>query len=173
MEYQGIYLIGFMGSGKTTVGKKLAKILDYPFIDLDLAVEQKTKKSIQNIFLKEGEEYFRKWEQQLLFETMNQKAVIATGGGIVLNSKNRSFLTNQKNVFFLEKSVSNLLQHLQTDKMNIRPLIATKTSEEIIEIYQQRIPFYYQVQPNIVVIDNETPDFIANKIKQMIENEGS
>jgi len=80
-----IYIIGMMGSGKSTIGKRLAENIEYPFIDLDSYIKKEGNKTIENIFQNYGEEYFRELETKSLKAIMNDGAVISCGGGIVLS----------------------------------------------------------------------------------------
>lgn len=167
-----IYLIGFMGAGKTTVGRALATQLHYCFLDLDESIEKVAGKSIPTIFLEDGEQRFRKLESQILMETSKQKAVVATGGGIVLNESNRLFLQSQANVFFLNKQMDAIFRHLQEDRTNIRPLILEKTYEEIWQLHQLRQPLYQSVAGEIIDIVDETPDEISWQIYQKLIEKG-
>lgn len=133
-----ILLIGFMGSGKSTVGKELAKALDCHFIDMDDEIEQKKEnRSICDIFNAEGEGHFRKLEtdylQSLLKKTNN--AIISTGGGIVLKEGNRKLLKAIGKVVFLHADVEHIVKNVKDD--TTRPLLQSddyiKTITEMLE----------------------------------------
>lgn len=158
---ESIYLIGFMGAGKTTVGKLLAKKLNYEFVDLDQKIEDQAEKSIPEIFSEEGEDTFRRMETQVLLQSQNRQWVIATGGGVVLREENRIFLKNQKNVFFLDKKMDDLLRHLQEDQQTIRPLIVEKNQLEIAELYEFRRPLYEESATEIISICGDSPNEIS------------
>lgn len=172
---ESIYLIGFMGAGKTTVGKLLAKKLNYEFVDLDQKIEDQVEKSIPEIFSEEGEDTFRRMETQVLLRSQNRQWVIATGGGIVLREENRIFLKNQKNVFFLDKKMDDLLRHLQEDQQTIRPLIVEKNQLEIAELYEFRRPLYEESATDIISIcgdsPNEISEYLYSKLTRKEEGE--
>lgn len=172
---ESIYLIGFMGAGKTTVGKLLAKKLNYEFVDLDQKIEDQSEKSIPEIFSEEGEDTFRRMETQVLLRSQNRQWVIATGGGIVLREENRIFLKNQKNVFFLDKKMDDLLRHLQEDQQTIRPLIVEKNQLEIAELYEFRRPLYEESATEIISIcgdsPNEISEYLYSKLTRKEEGE--
>lgn len=172
---ESIYLIGFMGAGKTTVGKLLAKKLNYEFVDLDQKIEDQAEKSIPEIFSEEGEDTFRRMETQVLLQSQNRQWVIATGGGVVLQEENRIFLKNQKNVFFLDKKMDDLLRHLQEDQQTIRPLIVEKNQLEIAELYEFRRPLYEESATEIISIcgdsPNEISEYLYSKLTRKEEGE--
>lgn len=164
-----------MGAGKTTVGKLLAKKLNYEFVDLDQKIEDQSEKSIPEIFSEEGEDTFRRMETQVLLRSQNRQWVIATGGGIVLREENRIFLKNQKNVFFLDKKMDDLLRHLQEDQQTIRPLIVEKNQLEIAELYEFRRPLYEESATEIISIcgdsPNEISEYLYSKLTRKEEGE--
>ncbi len=145
---QTIFLTGFMGSGKTSVGKKLANKLEKQFYDLDRFIEEKEGKSISEIFREIGESGFRELESKYLRELANQQnAVIALGGGTPCFSNNMEFIKSNGISIYLKLDESILVGRLRTNKTK-RPLIANKTDEEISafvrETLEQREPFYDQ-----------------------------
>jgi len=142
---QSIFLVGPMGVGKTTIGRQLAELLDYEFVDSDKAIEERTGASIPWIFDVEGEEGFRKREQAILDElTSRPSIVLATGGGAVINEQNRSFLKNRGFVVYLRAGINELLQRTQHDKH--RPLLQTDNPrQKLQELIEQREPWYTEV----------------------------
>ncbi len=86
-----VFLIGFMGSGKTFLGKQLSEKLQFPFFDIDLEIEKKSNMNVNDIFQHKGEKYFREVETGIL-QNWNKNGIIATGGGIVISKINRDFL---------------------------------------------------------------------------------
>ena len=116
-----ISLIGFMAAGKTTIGKRLAKRLDYQFIDLDQYIEAKTKMFVKDIFNKKGEKYFRKLESKYLNDILSNSdnLVISPGGGIVLNEKNIELLRKNTVPFLLTASADTIIDRI--DKIEERP----------------------------------------------------
>lgn len=168
-----IYLIGFMGAGKTTVGRYLANQLGVYFVDLDQTIEAQADQSIAEIFAEKGEPFFRELEAQTLCQ-IQEKApvVVATGGGIVLNEKNRAFLKKQKYVFFLDKNQSVLLQHLAEDQQAIRPLILEKKPSDILSLYQSRRPLYLDCATVVIKVDQESPAEIGNQLHRYLLRKG-
>ncbi len=135
---QSIYLIGFMGVGKTTVGKHLASILGVPFVDCDTYIESKYNMSISEIFERHGEGYFRTVEYEVLVELgRNSPSIIATGGGIVTCPQSYDFLKQHKCVY-LKDCVDTLYDRVKDDTN--RPLADAKESFE--QRYNMRIPLY-------------------------------
>ena len=143
-----IILVGFMGVGKTVIGKKLAKKLKIRWVDIDEEIEKREQKSIENIFEVYGEGYFRILENNLLKELVNQdNIVISTGGGILKKEENYSILKNEENVVFLDANVDTIIKNLSSnkDEINRRPLLETsinlyKTIENLLyERYEKYI----------------------------------
>ncbi|MBN8190925.1 shikimate kinase [Bacillus sp. NTK074B] len=135
-----IFFVGFMGVGKTTVGKRLGEVLNLPVIDLDQYIENKEKKPIKDIFLKHGETYFRELETKVLLELKSEKAIITTGGGIVDRKENRAFLQNCGSVFHLTCPFEALWERLEGDLD--RPLVQNNSKTSLMELYERRLPLY-------------------------------
>ena len=138
-----IALIGFMGTGKTVVGKMLAEKLGKAFVELDEAIVKKAGKSIADIFRDDGEIHFRELEIEVVKEAASLKnTVIACGGGIVLNMINIMRLRQECVIVCLTASLSDVLQRTSVDK-NSRPLLAVVDREKTInELLDLRRPFY-------------------------------
>ena len=139
---RNIFLIGPMGSGKTTIGKHLARMFGLDFYDCDHELERLTGASVNLIFDVEGESGFRLREHHLLKQLAAKNGVlIATGGGIICNEKNRQLLSSQGLVVYLETSVENQLKRLEKDKS--RPLLqAEDRMKRLLELAQVRNPLY-------------------------------
>jgi shikimate kinase len=139
---QNIFLIGMMGSGKTTIGKALALKMNYPFFDSDSEIEAKCGTSISTIFTLEGEVGFRKRERDIInFLTQKKNVVLATGGGAILYEDNRKALQNNGIVVYLTADLESLWQRTSQDKT--RPLLDNKNPKEVLKnIYEQRDPIY-------------------------------
>lgn len=136
-----IILTGFMGSGKTTFGKKLAQRSGFTFLDMDAKIEAQAGMPIVDIFSTHGEPYFRALEHTFLQSLSQQEnLVLSTGGGIVLNPDNMAILKQCGTVVFLSPPTEVLLQRLSGD--TTRPVIAGKTPDEILDLYRTRLPFY-------------------------------
>ena len=138
-----IALIGFMGVGKTAVGKALAEKLGRKFVELDLLIEQRVGKSIPEIFQQEGEIAFRELEMRVTEEVASKKkAIIACGGGIVLNKINIDRLRQQSRMVYLTASPEVILRRV-SGKSGERPLLKTAGRElNIRELLAFRKPFY-------------------------------
>jgi 3-dehydroquinate synthase len=140
-----IFLVGLMGSGKTTVGRALAKKLNKRFIDSDHEIEARTGASIPLIFEIEGEESFRQREAEVIRDlTAQQDIVLATGGGAILNADSRACLKSRGIVVYLHASINSILQRTSHDKN--RPLLQTADPRaRIEELSRQREPYYQEV----------------------------
>ncbi|MFO7977326.1 MAG: shikimate kinase [Bacteroidales bacterium] len=162
-----IYLIGFMGSGKSTLGKRLARRLDYGFQDLDHEVEKNQGMSVGEIFSKHGEAYFRKLEQKQLHETaLHDNMVIATGGGTPCFFDNMDFIIRSGMSVYLRMSHLSLAHRLE-NAFTRRPLLDDLQGEPlqqyIAQKLQEREPYYLQAH---CIIKGETvkPDHIISLV---------
>ena len=164
-----IFFIGPMGSGKSTIGKVLSERLEYDFYDTDKLVEKVVGKKIKEIFEQNGEQYFRLKESEELDKTRKLKnAVIATGGGIIENEKNRLFLKEEKKVIFLDSSIER--QYDRTKESQKRPLLNNGDSMKILKIlYQKRLSFYQEVSKLKISMDNLTEGKIFEKILDFLD----
>lgn len=134
-----IYLIGYMGSGKSTVGKELAQTLNLQFIDLDSYIEERNFKTIPEIFASEGEDGFRKAEQKALHEVSEfENIVIATGGGAPCFFDNMDHIKKTGTSLYLEGSPRILAERLMNSKTE-RPLIKGKTEKELIAFIDETL----------------------------------
>ncbi|SHJ00337.1 shikimate kinase [Algibacter luteus] len=166
-----IVLIGYMASGKTSVGKKLAKKLNYKFIDLDDYIVEKENMSVTEVFKEKGEIYFRKQESIYLNKLLKSKKnrVLSVGGGTPCYSGNMDVILNSKNVksIYLKASLNTLVEKLMRKKAT-RPLIAhieteTEMTEFIGKHLFERVQFYNQAEIQ-VSIDNKSKDDIVEDI---------
>ena len=170
MNKENVVLIGFMGCGKSTVGKKLANALGFEFLDTDDLIEQQTGKKISQIFAEEGEEVFRQMETDLLkqLKAEAKKKVIATGGGMPMREENRKLLKEVGTVVFLEAKIETILERLQND--TTRPLAAGEDREKRLRpLYETRYPFYKNAAE--VCIDTEGKSFygMIQEVEQYIK----
>ena len=140
-----LFLIGPMGAGKTSIGRRLAARLELPFIDLDLAFEERAGVSIALTFEIEGEAGFRKRESALLAELVRQRGIIlSTGGGAVLDEGNRKLLRENGFVVWLDANVQTQLERLHADRK--RPLLAAVDRDERLRVLaEQRNPLYAEI----------------------------
>lgn len=152
-----IFLIGFMGAGKTTIGKQLAKALDYDFFDLDHYIESRFQKTIAQIFEEQGEEKFRQIEQTMLKEVGSfEKVVISTGGGTPCFFDNIEYMNNAGLVIYLQSSPEALAARLMACK-NKRPLIEGKNEEELLEFIEKTLDKrnqFYQKAKHVVDMEH-------------------
>jgi len=157
-----IYLIGFMGAGKTTVGRELAARVESPFFDLDELVESAEKMSIKDIFGQHGEPYFRKRERDILRSTHYlEDAVIATGGGTFTFEDNIQFIQSEGLSVFLSAPYA-LLRSRIGDKAAERPMFRDDVAAH--ELYNTRLRFYKMCDVTIEIREEETPKAIAERI---------
>ena len=159
-------LIGFMGVGKTSVGKRLAKKLNFDFIDTDYEIELVEKKSISKIFEQDGEKYFRKLENNLLKDLVkNDNIVISTGGGIITTKENFDILKHEKNVIFLDGSIKTIINNLHND-ISQRPLLkgSENLSKKIEELLSIRYEKYRQVSDILIDINDKKIEEVISQI---------
>lgn len=153
-----LYLIGMPGCGKSTLGKSLAKKLNYTFIDMDEYIERKACMYIDEIFEAYGEDYFRALEQNVLKEFLvMDNVIIATGGGIIKNKKNKSFLDGK--CIYLEVDVKDIKERLESSGI-IRPLLKTKSVEELYEERKDLYDFFADIKVNNKTIDEAIENII-------------
>lgn len=158
-----IILVGFMGSGKTTVGKILAGLLNYTFIDSDAEIERLEGKTISDIFAQNGEAYFRQRETEALKELCKGIGlVVSTGGGAVLKEENIELLKQNGYTVYLKVTPKTVIERLKND--TTRPLLARPDRDTIItELIKQREPFYISAS-ELSVNAEDTPEMIAQNI---------
>ncbi len=166
---RNLFLIGPMGAGKTTVGKRLARELDLHFIDLDQAIENHTGAPIPLIFELEGEAGFRKREaEQLARAAQGEQQLIATGGGAVLLEENRNRMRQNGLVLYLKTSVDEQLRRLRHDKK--RPLLqGPDRRAQLLAIARERNPLYEETADLIVHSSGESVDHMARKALRLIQ----
>ena len=148
-----IFLIGFMGCGKTTLGKKLAKHLNYNFIDLDSYIEKTTNKTITEIFENKGEKTFRIVEKESLMEVCKKdNLVIATGGGTPCFFDNMQKILDSGKAIYLKMEIEDLLERLETEKSQ-RPLIENKSAKELDNFIRNKLSereYFYKISNYIL-----------------------
>lgn len=164
-----IFLIGPMGSGKTAVGKYLARTLAKTFYDSDVEIEQRTGVDIPYIFEKEGETGFRERERDVLDAlTQLENAVIATGGGAVLMAENRARLASRGRVVYLKTGVRQQLERTRHGRQ--RPLLITADPEaKLRELMQLRAPLYESIAEVVVVTDGRHVRTVVDEILRKLE----
>lgn len=143
-----IFLIGFMGSGKSTLGSKLARLIGYQFSDMDQLIEETAEMSVPTIFSEHGEEVFRKWEYDIISELcLREKLVISTGGGAPCHSQMMDLMNAHGTTIYIQLSPETLKDRLIRSRTE-RPLIKGKSESELLDfiksLLEKREPFYKQ-----------------------------
>ena len=164
-----VYLIGYMGAGKTTITKLLADELHLPFYDTDQEIEKKQNRSVSEIFKKDGELYFRILETQLL-NNINQNSIISCGGGLPIHNNNMELINSKGISIYLKASNKCLFNRLKKEKQT-RPLIENITDEKLY-IYiekelQIRSPFY-NLANHTILVDNKSTNEVLREINSLI-----
>ena len=164
---RSLYLIGMMGSGKTSTGRPLAERLGYGFVDADAVIEQAAGCSIAEIFQRDGEPEFRALEKQVLNSiSQRHSLVVATGGGVVTQKENWGLL-HSGIVVWLDVIQEQLLKRLQADT-TVRPLLQTVDPEAALnELLAERKALYAEADLT-VVINDEPPEAVADGIVQLL-----
>jgi shikimate kinase len=166
MTVQRIYLVGFMGAGKSTVGRELSARLRWPFHDLDAEIEKSEKLSVRDIFARLGEPHFRRLEHEHLLQLSQvPKAIVALGGGAYIDDKNRAIVDATGVAVWLDTSLASVKRRVRAD--GSRPLLADP--ERTRELFVQRLPAYRLARIHVLT-DNRFPDVIAEEIVQKVAN---
>ena len=165
-----IIIIGYMGAGKTTVGRALSRELGIPFYDLDWYIESRMRKTVKQLFDERGEEGFRRIERNMLHEVAEfENVIVSCGGGTPCFFDNMDYMNQQGQTVYLQASPEVLYGHLLMGK-SVRPLLLGKTREELLvfikEQLKQREPYYSQARHilNVDLMDN------YDKIKISVQN---
>ncbi|MCB4411103.1 MULTISPECIES: shikimate kinase [unclassified Synechococcus] len=164
---RSLYLVGMMGSGKTSTGRPLAERLGYGFVDADAVIEQAAGCSIPEIFERDGEAGFRSLESQVLNAiSQRHSLVVATGGGVVTEPENWGVL-HSGIVIWLDVVPDQLMQRLKADS-TVRPLLQTADPEADLKALLNKRQHLYAEADLTVVINDETPDVVADGILQLL-----
>ena len=167
---KNIFLIGMMGSWKSTVGKKISQSLNMKFIDIDDQIELMTKMKISEIFQEFGETRFREMEKAYFVEKAKQDGhVFSTGGGIVLNSQNRQVLFNFGKTFFLKASIKTLAERIKNTTK--RPLLdnSDNIQENLETIWIKRKNLYNESSHYCIETDKLNPDMVVKKMLNILK----
>lgn len=160
-----IFLIGFMASGKSTIGKELAKELNYDFIDTDRFIEKEIGMTIPIIFEKFGEDFFRKKESEILISIVTKKnVVISVGGGLPCHNNNMSLLKKTGKVIFLKSGFEVYYERLQ--QMKDRPIANKLSPNELKKLYTSRLPIY--TQADFTILSNRLIPLVVKRIIHLI-----
>lgn len=162
-----IFLIGYMGSGKTTLGKMLAKELGYSFVDMDSFIEQRNFQSVSQIFSEKGEAEFRLLEQSALHEVADfENVVVSTGGGAPCFFDNIDYMNAHGLTVYLQLTPAELATRLESSQANKRPLIADRKGEDLVQFIEvglaKREPFY---QKAILTVNANDENLVSQLCK--------
>jgi shikimate kinase len=168
-NHRGLVLIGYRGSGKSTVGRIVAERAKRTFVDTDLEIQERSGRSIACIFAEEGEASFRDREERTFarLASARPRAVIATGGGIVLREANRRRIREFGFVAWLRAHPEELARRLEADPQGLAtrpPLTRDGTIAEIIQVLAARTPFYQELADAIVDTENKGPELVASLV---------
>ena len=154
-------LLGFMGSGKTTIARQL----DSDFVDMDALLEGRLGMPIARFFEEKGEAAFRQLEEEVLADLLKTDKVISTGGGIVISPRNRALLKQNSDNIYLKADFEILYQRISADKDNQRPLFLKNSKEELLAIFKERQAWYEEVASQIVDVSSLNPDEIIEELR--------
>lgn len=166
---KAIYLTGFMGAGKTTVGEQLAAEMNIPVLDTDQEIVKKLNKSIKEIFEQQGERFFRLEETKVLKELPTENFIITTGGGIVIKEENRAWMKEHGHIVMLHAHIDTIYERVHSDQN--RPLASKKSKDELYQLYQSRENFYKDCTMLIETDQKNIEDIVKEIITRLKENE--
>ena len=153
-------LLGFMGSGKTTIARKL----DSDFLDMDALLEDRLGMPIARFFEEKGEVAFRQLEEEVLADLLKTDKVISTGGGIVISPRNRALLKQNPDNIYLKADFETLYQRISADKDNQRPLFLKNSKEELLAIFNERQAWYEEVASKVIDVSKLSPEEIIEEL---------
>lgn len=164
-----ILFVGFMGSGKTSVSRRLSNLTGLSLIDLDYRIEAIEHRKIPVIFEEEGEEGFRRIETRILEGLKNEgRSIISCGGGIVCNEANHEVLKSLGTVIYLDVPVEEAVERISNP--DSRPLLSGE--RDVSEIYEERLPWYQKVADITIDSSGKTIYQVANMCKSALEEKG-
>ena len=161
-----IFLCGFMGCGKSTMGRALARRLRLPLIDTDDYIVEQEGMSIPEIFAQKGEPYFRKTEADAVRTLCRKSAVISCGGGTMLNPDTAAAAREEGTVVLIDQSFEVCYERIKDDEN--RPLVQKNTKEQLREIYNTRAEIY-RAHASLVLKAESTPDAMAQRLIEMMK----
>ncbi len=159
---RNISMIGLMGSGKSVIGREISNICEFNFYDTDDEIEKKSGKTINDIFRENGEEYFRKIEEDICLDLLSKEnCVISLGGGSIINQKIRKIIRINSYCIYLEVKIDELAKRLKTSRK--RPLLQNvNINEKLKELYENRKDFYKKA--DLIVKNSLKKKEAVNKI---------
>ncbi|MFA5657807.1 MAG: shikimate kinase [Oscillospiraceae bacterium] len=156
-----VFLCGFMGCGKSTVGHELSKLLGCDFVDIDSYIEENEGMTIPEIFKRFGEKHFRKLETEAILKLCNKPAVIAAGGGALISDENAAAAASYGKIVCIKLDFEKCYQRIKNNPY--RPIVVRSTKKQLKELYNNRSKVYLQ-RSSIVVNGDSTPREIAKEI---------
>lgn len=165
-----IALVGLPGCGKTTIGRYLARRWALPYVDVDVAIEERIACSIRDFFAAEGEDRFRDVEQEVLAQLLDgpTRTVVATGGGAVLRAANRACLSARSQVVYLSASPHEIARRLQKDTQ--RPLLQVSNPlQRLLDLHAQRDALYREVADFVVAGNGLSATQVAQRVAMQVE----
>jgi len=164
-----IYLVGFMGCGKSALGRRLSYFLKMPYYDMDREIVRQQGMSIPEIFERYGEEYFRDLETTFLRNFRNEACIIATGGGVAMREENRKIMRKSGLVFFLDATFEDIYMRIRQDKN--RPIVQRTSKEDLHALYLSRRKYYREAAHIVVKTEARTlkniVEYIAFQVNRL------
>ncbi|OLO42924.1 shikimate kinase [Alkalihalophilus pseudofirmus] len=162
-----IFLTGFMGAGKSTIGKVLAEKLNYRLLDTDEWIESIHGKSIPRIFSEDGETGFRSYETNALKDLPDEDMVVTTGGGIVVKEENRKIMRKKGIIIYLHCEIDEILVRTKGD--TTRPLLQNKSIDQVSDLFKQRKAFYEDADYQVDTTSLSIPE-IVERIEKILND---